>query len=225
MNAPYDFIFFKDPYIVNRFYDVLRCSVFYMPECFNPIVHKITSKYNPEDYECDITTAGNLHPYRVAFFKNLIDLNLSIKIWGFPSPNWLDSSEIDKFFQQKPVHDSEKVAAFRGAKIVVNNLLYSEVIGLNVRAFEIAGAGAFQLIDNRIGISDLFEDGVELVTFSNVSDLKKKIKFYLNEPDARAEIAAAGYKAAIEKHTYASRLRLMIDTIFNNGVGYPTSHY
>lgn len=59
----------------------------------------------------------------------------------------------------------EKVRAFRGAKVVVKNLHYGEVLGVNARTFEAAGAGAFQMVDWRPGLGQLFEDGKELIAF------------------------------------------------------------
>lgn len=222
MNAEYDFIFFKDPFLVLRFQDILSSRVHYMPECFNPIVHNHANEFDAKEYICDITTAGNLHPYRIQFFKNLLDLDLDIKIWGFPPPKWSKSKAIQSLFQNKPVFDSEKVFAFHSSKIVLNNLLYSEVYGLNVRAFEIAGSKAFQLIDYREGLRDLFQDGKDIISFSGLEDLKDKIKFYLNEPDLRKEISEAAYETAISKHTYKHRLKLIESTVFGNSEGYPS---
>lgn len=40
MNAAYDALFFKDPFIVHRLGDVLASPVYYLPECFNPTRHR-----------------------------------------------------------------------------------------------------------------------------------------------------------------------------------------
>tara|TARA_Y100000768_G_scaffold230487_1_gene174038 strand:- start:485 stop:1528 length:1044 start_codon:yes stop_codon:yes gene_type:complete len=222
MNANYDYLFFKDPYIVKSFQEILDSKVFYMPECFNEFSHIESMDFNPKDYACDISTAGNLHPYRIAFFKRLIDLNYSIKIWGYPAPSWLDATKIDKFFQNKPVLNSEKIAAFKGAKIVINNLHFSEIYGINVRAFEIAGSKSFQLIDYKKGLCDLFTDGTDIVSFKGIQDLKDKIKFYLDNEDLREKIAEAGFVTARSKHTYRHRINLIFETIFDNKEGFPS---
>ena len=115
----------------------------------------------------------------------------------------------------------KKFLHFTSSKIVLNNLLYNEVYGLNVRAFEIAGSKAFQLIDYREGLRDL-QDGKDIISFSGLEDLKDKIKFYLNEPDLRKEISEAAYETAISKHTYKHRLKLIESTVFGNSEGYPS---
>jgi spore maturation protein CgeB len=65
------------------------------------------------------------------------------------------------------------------------------------RTFEIAGCGAFQLIDQeRSNYKIHFEEGKEIVAFSDVDDFKKKIEYYLKHDDERATIAEASQKKA-----------------------------
>ena len=174
MNAPYDGLFFKDPYIVHALGDVLKSPVYYLPECFNPECHSLPKEEigHNEAYQCDITTAGNQHSWRVAFYKNLADYD--VKLWGNPAPLWMAAGAVSGMHQGLGVYNNDKVRAFRGAKIVVNNLHYGEIWGVNVRCFEAAGAGAFQMVDWKPGLSHLFEDGKELITFRSMTDLKQK---------------------------------------------------
>lgn len=138
MNAPYDGLFFKDPYFVHALGDAPRCPVHYLPECINPERHWLPEEVIGHDvpYQCDITTSGNHHSWRLAFYKNLSDYD--VQSWGNPGPLWMAA---------EGVYNHDTVRAFRGAKIVVNNLLYSEIWGVSVRSFEAAGAGAFQMVD------------------------------------------------------------------------------
>ena len=146
MNAPYDGLFFKDPYIVKILADVLKSPVYYLPECFNPAKHSLwPSEVIEPAYHCDITTAGNSHSWRVAFYDHLSSYN--VKLWGGPAPLWMPNGALAKMHQGARVLNHEKAKAFLGAKIVVNNLHYGEVWGLNVRTFEAAGIGAFQMVD------------------------------------------------------------------------------
>jgi len=222
MNAPYDGLFFKDPYILHALGDVLKSPVYYLPECFNPARHCLPEEAIGQDatYRCDITTAGNSHSWRVAFYKNLSDYD--VKLWGNPAPLWMAPGAVAGMHQGRPVYNHEKVRAFRGAKIVVNNLQYSEIWGLNVRSFEAAGAGAFQMVDWRPGLCQLFEDGRELITFRSMADLKQKIDYWLPREAERRAIAEAGMRRAHTEHTYALRLSLLLDTLAGMQRGYPT---
>lgn len=223
MNAPYDGLFFKDPYIIYALGDVVKSPVHYLPECFNPERHWLSDESigHHVAYQCDITTAGNQHSWRVAFFNNLSDYN--VKIWGNPAPLWMVAGPMTGMHQGRGVYNHDKIRAFRGAKIVVNNLHVGEIWGVNVRCFEVAGAGAFQMVDWRPGLSQLFEDGKELVTFRSMADLKQNIAYWLPREAERCAIAEAGMRRAHEEHTYALRLGLLLDTLAGTQRGYPTA--
>jgi spore maturation protein CgeB len=221
MNAPYDGLFFKDPFILHALSDVLASPAYYLPECFNPAKHVLNDDQADklEEYRCDITTAGSQHSYRVAFFKHLVEHN--VKIWGAPAPLWMNTGPVAGMFQGRPVFNQDKARAFRNAKIVLNNLHYGEVWGVNVRTFEVAGIGAFQLVDWRPGLAQLFADGKELISFNGIRDLKEKINYWLPREEERHEIAQAGKARAYREHTYQLRLQLLLDTVGGRAHGFP----
>jgi spore maturation protein CgeB len=220
MNAPYDALFFKDPYIIRAMGDVLRSPSYYLPECFNPRRHCLPDESLTHDdtYTCDITTAGSQHSWRMAFYEHLSEFN--VMIWGLPAPMWMIPGRAAAMYQGRPVYDHEKVRAFRGAKIVVNNLHYSEIWGVNARCFEIAGAGGFQLVDWRPALGQLFEDGKELISFRNIADLKRQLAYWLPRERERRLIAEAGMRRAHAEHTYVLRLQLLLDTLAGKENGY-----
>lgn len=222
MNASYDALFFKDPYIVHALGGVLKSPVHYLPECFNPERHWLPDEAIGHDvaYQCDITTAGNQHSWRVAFYENLTDFD--VKLWGNPAPLWLAAGPVAAMHQGRGVYNHDKVRAFRGAKIVLNNLHCSEIWGVNVRTFEAAGAGAFQMLDWRPALGQLFDDGKELISFRSMADLKQKIVYWLPREAERRIIANAGMRRAHAEHTYALRLSLLLDTLAGTRHGYPT---
>jgi spore maturation protein CgeB len=219
MNAEYDGLFFKDPFIVKTLSGVLTSPVYYLPECFNPNKHFLPNGELPNSkYQCDITTAGNQHSWRVAFYKHLSSYN--VKIWGQPAPLWMPTGPVAKMYQKQLVLNQDKARAFLGAKIVLNNLHFGEIDGLNVRAFEAAGIGAFQIVDFRPGLSQLFVDGKELISFSGIDDLKQKLDYWLPRLDERLEIAKQGKIRAYKDHTYQLRLSLLIETLYGKSKGF-----
>lgn len=211
LSAPYDALFFKDPFIVRRLKATLDRPVFYLPEAYEPVGFddQDLAQFSKEEYGCDICVAGNLYPYRIAFFEQLADYN--IRIWGNPAPAWADDRRIRHMVQGRFIAGKEKIAAFRLAKIVLNNLHPAEIEGVNVRAFEAAGAGAFQMIDRRPAVAQLFKENVEIVTFADMKELHHKIGRYLTAPAEREAIAAAGQRRASTDHTYDKRLSLLIE--------------
>jgi len=220
MNAAYDGLFFKDPFIVKTLSGVLASPVYYLPECFNPEKHFLPEGELPgAKYQCDITTAGNQHSWRVAFYKHLASYD--VKLWGQPAPLWMPTGPVAKMHQKQLVLNQDKARAFLGAKVVLNNLHYGEIGGLNVRAFEAAGIGAFQMVDWRPGLSQLFEDGKEIISFRGVNDLKEKLDYWLIRSDERNEIAKEGKARAYAEHTYQLRLSLLIETLYGKSNGFP----
>jgi spore maturation protein CgeB len=221
MNAPYDCLFFKEPYIVRALDGIVRSPVFYLPECFNPEKHWLSDDQLGQEpvYQCAITTAGAQHSWRVAFFKHLADYD--IKLWGNPAPLWIDAGPVTEMHQGRGVYNHDKAKAFRGAKIVINNLHFGEIWGLNARAFEAAGAGAFQMVDWRPGLSQLFNDGEELIAFKGLEDLRHKIDYWLRRETERRVIAEAGMRRAHAEHTYSLRLDTLLMTLAGRENGFP----
>lgn len=221
LNAAYDMLFFKDPYLVHMISSKLGKRVFYMPECYSPQSLDPSMAEQPGDpaWAADICIAGSLYSYRIALFQQLADHDL--KIWGMPAPPWLRAGDLAPQIQNRFVAHADKVRAFRGAKIVLNTLNPSEIWGTNVRTFEACGAGAFQIVDWRPGLSQLFEIGTEVEIFTSIADLRGKVDRYLAAPEERAAIARAGHERAARDHTYAVRLRQILDTVAGGMEGYP----
>jgi spore maturation protein CgeB len=90
-----------------------------------------------------------------------------------------------------------------------------------VRAFEASGVGAFQMVDWRPGLAQLFEDGRELISFRGIEDLKHKLRYWLPRDDERREIAAAGMRRAYQEHTYRHRLDLLLSSLAGHERGFP----
>lgn len=220
LDAPYDFLFFKEPFIVDVIKRELNKNAYYLPECCNPKYHnKIDISYaDIQRYGCDICTAGNMHTARSALFKLLKGYN--VKIWGNPAPIWMNTTDLDGMIQNHFVSNFEKSKAFRCSKIVVNTMHPTEIKAANVRLFEAAATGSFQICNHRDSIKDLYQPGLEIETFNTISELKQKLDYYLNHPEQRLAFAEAAYIRTMNQHTYKKRLELMLNTIFNNAQGF-----
>lgn len=225
MISDYDKIFFQDPYVVHRLKDQYnKKNILYLPECCNPKYHKNVN-LNENDwtkYSCDISTYGNPHNYRSFFFNQLTNYNYIIKIWGHQPPVWLKSDKLKTLYKGEYLINEEKAKAVLASKINLNTLVPGGINGLNARTFEIAGIGGFQILHWRRGLSDLFEDGKELLSFNTFDELLEKINYYLPKDELRKEIAFAGQKHAYKEHTYSHRLNILFDTVFGSAKGFET---
>ena len=211
MAAGYDALFFKDPFIVRNLHDIYEMNAYYLPEAFSPSRHHVTDDFERRrgEYDCDIAMIGSQHSFRVPLLEKLADYD--IRLYGVGSPWWLDVSKIQKFYTGKFAAYEEKANIFAGAKVALNTLYFAEVEGVNVRAFEIAGAGGFQLLQWKPGLPDLFVPDKEVVVYNSFAELREKLDYYLPRAGERHAIAEAGKRRAYQNHTYEKRLQRLIN--------------
>ncbi|NQU17748.1 MAG: glycosyltransferase [Candidatus Saganbacteria bacterium] len=206
--------------------------------CFTPIFKPTQVE---DKYKSDICFVGVPFPRRVEFFDGLADYlkDYNVKIIG-GGPNvgssddpWLWKRKLkrldvlDKFITDEIVFPEEAAKYYNGAKININIHRHPQdsrfshgnpekimPAGVSGRTFAIAGCGGFQLIDNlRSNLGKQFDVGAEIVSFENIDDFKKKVKYYLEHEEERKKIAEAGQKRAYSEHTYEKRIGRILERI------------
>ena len=185
----------------------------------DPDIHK---KYElgPEEklkYGNDVVLIGSRYPEREEALGALREFDLGI--WG---PGWKDlnkDSPLRNFYKEEAVGPQIWVKIFNAAKIILNinygfNRLPEEDCNPgSVKLFEILACGAFQMVDAKKAIADIFTDKRHLVTFLDITDLKNKLSYYLAHPEEREAIALEGRKEVLAKHTYEERMKEMLSLI------------
>lgn len=87
---------------------------------------------------------------------------------------------------------------------------------INMRVFEALSCRA-PLITNDLaanGQSELFRDGVHLVTYVDREELLEKVAFYLRRPAVSKKIAQLGHDEVLKLHTYRHRMERVLDRVF-----------
>ena len=74
------------------------------------------------------------------------------------------------------------------------NLNFCTAHGASDRVYKIMAAGGFLMSDEWTGRKKYFKDGKDLVIFTSIEDLNKKIDYYLENEKERQSIAENGYK-------------------------------
>jgi spore maturation protein CgeB len=82
----------------------------------------------------------------------------------------------------------------------------NDVVGVNIRTFELAAAGACQVVDLKDDLGTLFKPGEEVVTFRDVVELRRHLDHYLAHPDEARAIGANARRRALAEHTLRHRL-------------------
>ncbi len=121
----------------------------------------------------------------------------------------LISQDLQARIIDRTVWGSELHDLLAKAKIVLNITrtdFYGAETGVNLRIFEAVAAGCFLLTDHCTEIEELFEVGKEIETFRSSRELAEKVRFYLENDDARISIARRGHERFIKCHTWRTRV-------------------
>ncbi len=84
---------------------------------------------------------------------------------------------------------------------------------VNQRVFDVPAAGAFILTDWREQMDELFEPGKEIICYREPDEVPELVRWWLDHPDARHRVAAAGRKRVLACHTWEARLQSMLSTL------------
>jgi len=195
----------------------------YLPLAASPDVHKRVELSDDERdyYGSDVSFVGAGYYNRRLLFKGLVDYDF--KIWG---SDWDMNSLLSRYIQRaaERVDTDETVKIFNASKININlhSSTYHNGVNpfgdfVNPRTFEIAACGAFQLVDRRSELAELFEIGKEVIVFEDLEGLKQKIAYYLDNPAEREKIAESARQRVLREHTYEHRMSEMLEYLTDNG--------
>ncbi|MBP8131157.1 MAG: glycosyltransferase [Candidatus Hydrogenedentes bacterium] len=215
----YDYFFHIQPGAFDRELDAIGCRhhAFVQTGC-DPAVHRPVELAPEErdEYSCDISFAGAGYYNRNRFFRGLTDYKF--KIWGV---NWTPR-ELARLVQrpEQRFTSEEFMKIVAGSRISLNLHSSNRSEGvdpgcdaINPRVFEIAAAGGFQLCDPCIGLESHFDFNTELPVFTSLSELRRKIDYFLAHPAEREQVAQRARDRALRDHTYERRAQQMLDLI------------
>jgi len=109
-----------------------------------------------------------------------------------------------------PFYGMDMYGALAKSGIVLN--VHADVAGdyaVNMRLFEATGAGSCLVTDHKKNIEDLFEPDHEVVTFRTDVEAVSKIRWLIEHPEKRKEIASAGQRRTLREHTFERRAALL----------------
>jgi len=195
-------------------------EVHYLPTACDPFFHAPLD-LSPEEKEkwgAPFSFVGAGYHNRVQAFASLA--NYPFKIWG---SEWPSTKPFDRLVQDESrrVKPEEYIKIFNATDINLNLHSSSERDGVdpsgdfvNPRTFELAACGAFQLCDDRKLLSELFEVGEEIITFSSLEDMREKMEHYLAHPEERKAVCERARARVIRDHSYGRRIEQMLSMIY-----------
>jgi spore maturation protein CgeB len=213
-SSPYDFYFTKDPFIVDFMKDKAGLNAYYLPEAFNSRIHTIPVVNRAEHerkIDIDVLAFGSWYPYRVRLIKKLIDAGIKMTLYGNGQHHF---PELKKYFVNELITGTKKADLLFGAKVVFNNYHYAEVDSVNCKFFEIVGCGGFQICDFKPTVHEYSAVTTDKFTFKKIDEGIDLIKFYLDKPQLRYDIADQQREHFLAHHTYDIRISEMLNIIF-----------
>lgn len=200
----WDLVFIKDATAVQKT-RLVRGDVYLLHEAMNPSWHRpLSSQENNR-----IAVAGNWYGFRQALVQRLMHDGVEVDCYGSQLPAWA-LPVIVRSHKRRYIVREEKSRIFGQALACLNSFQYAEGDSLNCRAFEIAGAGGLQLIEDRPAISQCFEPGKEVLVFKTYEELLDLIERARRDPNGMRQIREAGAQRALAEHTYRHRLEVIL---------------
>jgi len=190
----------------------------WLPVACDPFHHRPVelSPEEKEHYGNDIVFVGSYYPNRAELFERLTDFDLGV--WG---PGWEklhSDSPLRRFLRGGQLKPEVWLKIYSASKIVLA-IHYQDpekrfpVYQASPRIFEALACGAFVISDNQRDVFSLFKEGEHLARFIDSDDLIEKIKYYLDHPIQRQEMAQRGRQHVLGKHTYVQRIKELLSHI------------
>jgi spore maturation protein CgeB len=189
-------------------------SVAYVQFGFDPAVHYVQSPLDPFEishYSSDLLFIGGADPDRVPMMQEIISgKNINIHLYGI---YWNREKTLKEYYYGFAYDDVFR-KAHAGTKIGLSLVRRANRDGHSMRSFEIPACGAFLLTDRTEEHQEIFREDRDAVFFSDISELKEKIRFYLQHEELRHKIAETGHHQIHRRNdTYQDRVQKIFNLI------------
>ena len=220
MIGGYDFWFvMQQAACLEAFKNAGASQVSYLPLAADPTMHQPVALTSEERMElgADVSFLGAGYRNRREILPALLGKEWSFKLWG---NEWDRAGVLEKVLQRNGarIDTPTSVKIFNATSVNVN--LHSYTSGgfdpdgdsVNPRTFELASCGAFQVIDHRTLLPELFEETMMGVV-RTPEEFVPAIRKYLHEPEQRRQMAEHSRKRVVMCHTYAHRMQTLLGIV------------
>ncbi|MDH5562918.1 MAG: DUF3880 domain-containing protein [Nitrospirota bacterium] len=216
----YDFWFvMQQAACVEAFKQAGASQVSYLPLAADPTIHQpiALTPQEQQEYGADVSFLGAGYRNRREILPTLLGHEWTFKLWG---NEWEQAGVLQHVLQRNGarIDTSTSVKIFNGTTVNVNLHSYTG-LGLdpdgdsvNPRTFELASCGAFQVIDHRTLLPELFDESMMGVIRTSEA-LAPAVRSYLHEPEQRRNMAERSKKHVNLFHTYVHRMQALLSTV------------
>ncbi|MBP2657673.1 MAG: hypothetical protein H6Q69_705 [Firmicutes bacterium] len=216
----YDKVFSFDPRDEKYLMDKYKIGCPYLPVGYDPEIYKPGS----QERDIDICFVGNATANRIAVLRRVAEYacgkNIKFTVVG---KYWSDRyfwkkrrfarkyEPLGLFVQNKAMNPIDVAKLYQRTKICLN-IHISDHDGINPRLFEIMGTKSMELVDYKPKLMELIDIDNEVAVYQDADDLINKIEYYLNHSEERENIAAKGYKKALEQFTIRQAAAVILNS-------------
>ena len=206
----YDLFFTKERYAMRSLQQVGLRNVHYLPMYCVPAHHHpvVLSPDETRRFAAPVSFVGSRYDYRERFVRELADAPL--RLWG---AGWNRSPDrvVRGLVAGGPVYGRDKLCVYSGSIVSLNHHHpMNDIVGVNTRAFELAAAGACQLVDAKEDLSPLFKPGDEVLVYRDLAELRRLLDYFVARPDEARAIGEMARRRALAEHTLAHRVDEML---------------
>jgi len=216
----YDFWFvMQQAACLEAFKNAGASQVSYLPLAADPTIHQCVGLSVQEQQElgADVSFLGAGYRNRREILPALLGHEWTFKLWG---NEWDRAGTLETVLQRKGarIDTATSVKIFNATSVNVNLHSYTgmgfdpEGDSVNPRTFELASCGAFQVIDHRTLLPELFDESM-MGVIKAPQALVPVVRTYLHEPEKRREMAERSRKQVVMFHTYAHRMQTLLSTV------------
>ncbi len=216
----YDFWFvMQQASCMEAFKNAGASHVSYLPLAADPTLHQPITLTCDDQLElgADVSFLGAGYRNRREILPVLLGKEWTFKLWG---NEWDRAGALALVLQRNGarIDTQTSVKIFNATSVNVNLHSYTgsgfdpDGDGVNPRTFELASCGAFQVIDHRSLLPEIFDDSMMAVV-RNPDELLPVVRTYLHEPELRKIMAEKSRQRVVHSHTYVHRMQTMLSTM------------
>lgn len=185
-------------------------EAYWLPQGMDPLIDAPATEW-PAEYACDASFIGSgPYPHRWPVLQGVARV-CQLQVRG---PGW-DAAPRDIPVVGGEIRGAEFARATSAAKISLGASFSAEQAAsrhsASNRMWKVLGCGGFFLGEYVEGIERLAGEGVHAGWYRGPADAAAQARHWLEHPEERAKIAAAGRAHALAAHTYAHRVRLLLE--------------
>lgn len=211
----FDRIAVSSPAWINAFEKLGGQRVEYLPFAADPHLHRPQSLNSSSTH--DVMFIGNWRPEREELLEQLIDHDLFI--WGtdYWKTRTKPGSVLRSRWGGRTVIGEDFARECAKGKILLNIMDAITWPGPNMRVFEQPACRAFSLVTRSAAVLDIFKEGENIECFDSADEARDKVRFYLDNTDARHRVADAAHEFVVNHgHTYVDRARRLLGWLSEN---------